>query len=61
MLEYMGTKEAARRWGYTEATIRKWCRDKVIKTAEHDKEGSPWRIPANEKCPKKIKCINKEL
>ena len=51
----MGTKEAAQRWGYTEETIRKWCRSGMLKTAEQDKKGSPWRISVNEKCPKKIK------
>lgn len=54
-MEYMGTKEAAKKWGYSQATIAKWCREGIIKTAEHDKAGSPWRIPFNEKCPRKSK------
>lgn len=58
-MEYMGTKEAAKRWGYTQATVSKWCRNKLIKTAEQDKTGSPWRIPVNTECPKKIKSINR--
>ena len=58
-MEYMGTKEAAEKWGYTAQTIRRWCKDKVIKTAEQDASGSPWRIPINEPCPKKIKKSSK--
>ncbi|MCD7761034.1 MAG: helix-turn-helix domain-containing protein [Clostridiales bacterium] len=54
-MEYMGTKEAAERWGYAQATISKWCREGVISTAEQDTKGSPWRIPINEKCPGKRK------
>lgn len=51
----MGTKQAAEKWGYTEDTIRKWCREKLIPNATQDRPGSPWHIPANAKCPKKIK------
>nr|QGT50979.1 hypothetical protein Firmicute1046_0550 [uncultured Firmicutes bacterium] len=54
-MEYMGTKEAAEKWGYTPSTITKWCRDGIIKDAEHDDKGSPWRIPINTECPRKIK------
>lgn len=54
-MEYMGTTEASKQWGYTKATISKWCRDGLIKDAEQDKKGSPWRIPINATCPKKIK------
>lgn len=54
-MEFMGTKEAQDRWGYTKATISKWCRDGLIEGAEQDKKGSPWRIPINASCPKKIK------
>ena len=52
-MEYMGTKEAAERWGYSQSTISKWCREGLISTAEQDEKGSPWRIPINEECPKK--------
>lgn len=29
-MEYMGTKEAAEKWGYTKGTISKWCREGKI-------------------------------
>lgn len=51
----MGTKEASEKWGYTQATISKWCRDGLIPNATHDKPNSPWHIPKDSKCPKKIK------
>ncbi len=51
----IGVKEAARLWGYTEGTIRKWCQQGLIPNATQDKKGSPWHIPKDAKCPKKIK------
>lgn len=48
----MGTKQAAEKWGYSEETIRKWCRSGLIPNATQDKPGSPWHIPSNAKCPK---------
>lgn len=51
----MGTKEASEKWGYPQTTISRWCRDGLIKGATHDKEGSPWHIPKDAKCPKPIK------
>lgn len=51
----MGTKEAAERWGYTQETIRKWCIQGKIPNATQDKKGSPWHIPVDSVCPKKIK------
>ncbi len=27
-MEYMGAKEAAEKWEYSEVTIRKWCKMK---------------------------------
>ena len=51
----MGTKEAAEKWGYTQATISSWCRQGIIENAEQDSKGSPWRIPINTECPKKEK------
>lgn len=54
MDEIMGTKEAAELWGYSQATIRKWCILKLI-DAEQDDKGSPWHIPKDAKCPKPIK------
>ena len=54
----MGTKAASEKWGYTQETIRKWCADGLIKGATQDKKGSPWHIPVDAECPKRIK--NKE-
>ncbi len=51
-MEYMGTKEAAEKWGYKQSTISAMCRDKVIQGAEHDAPGSPWRIPVDTPNPK---------
>lgn len=51
----MGTKAAAEKWGYTQETIRKWCADGLIQGATQDKKGSPWHIPVDAECPKKIK------
>ncbi len=55
MSDSMGTKEAAEKWGYTQATISKWCRLKLIKDATQDSKGSPWHIPKDAVCPRKIK------
>ena len=55
MAETMGTLEASEKWGYSQATIRKWCAAGLIKGARQDKEGSPWHIPKDAKCPKQIK------
>ncbi len=44
-MEFMGTKAASEKWGYSQATISKWCREKKIDGAEQDKPGTPWRIP----------------
>lgn len=52
MSDSMGTKEAADLWGYTQATISKWCREGKIKGAEQDAHGSPWHIPKDAECPK---------
>ncbi len=54
-MEYMGTKEAAEKWGYAQTTISTWCRLGKIEKAEQDKKGSPWRIPVNAACPNKLK------
>lgn len=54
MADY-GTLYFSKKWGYTQATIQKWCRDGLIKNATHDKPGSPWHIPKETQCPKKIK------
>lgn len=51
MADTMGTKEAAERWGYPQATISKWCRQNKIPGAEQDRNGSPWHIPKDAVCP----------
>ena len=55
MADSMGTKEASDQWGYTKATIAKWCRDGLIPNATQDGVGSPWHIPKDAKCPRPIK------
>ena len=52
-MEFMGTKEASERWGMSQANIAKLCREGKISGAEHDKKGSPWRIPINTPKPMK--------
>ncbi|MCI8781591.1 MAG: helix-turn-helix domain-containing protein [Lachnospiraceae bacterium] len=44
---YMGTSEASEKWGCSQATISKLCREGKIKGAEQDGKGKPWRIPAD--------------
>lgn len=56
----MGTKEAAEKWGYSQATVRKWCKDGLISGATHDGDYSPWHIPKDAKCPKKNKNTKEE-
>ena len=55
MSDSVSTREKAREWGYTEDTVRKWCREGKIDGADQDRKGSPWRIPKDAKCPSKIK------
>ena len=50
----MGTKEAAEKWGVTQSTVAKWCREgKITPQPTQDKIGSPWNISTNAKPPKK--------
>ena len=58
MSEAMGTREASKKWGYTPATISKWCREGLIPNVNQDKPGSSWHIPKDAKCPKPIKQRN---
>ena len=48
MSEYMSTDEAARLWGVSRETVRKWCRKGSLKSGtspcEQDRPGTPWRI-----------------
>ena len=54
-MEFMGTKQASEKWGYSQSTISNWCRNGDIKDDEQDKKGCPWRIPINAECPRPIK------
>ena len=49
----IGTKEAAKRAGVTQETVRRWCKAGLIPGATQDKEGSPWHIPQDFTPPKK--------
>lgn len=57
LADSIGTKEASERWGYSQGTISKWCREGKIEGASHDGEGSPWHIPKNAECPRIIKTM----
>lgn len=52
----MGTKEASKKWGVSQATVQKWCRDGKIKPQPtQDKKGSSWHIPQDAIPPIKVK------
>lgn len=55
MSDSVGTKQKSEEWGYSMSTISNWCRKGLIEGANQDKEGSPWHIPKEAKCPKPIK------
>lgn len=41
----METKEAAEKWGVSQATVQKWCKERKIQPPPtQDKKGSPWHI-----------------
>lgn len=52
---FMGTKEAYEKWGISQATISRWCREGKIEGAEQDAKGSPWRIPVDAVPPERKK------
>ncbi len=55
-MTYMSVKETAEKWGYSEDTICKWCKQGLIKaTVGAEKKSGRWQIPENAQCPKKIK------
>ena len=55
----MGTKEASEKWGVTQATVTKWCRErKIFPLPTQDKKGSPWHIEPTATHPKKRKGEN---
>lgn len=49
MSDFMGTKEAAEKWGCNQSEVAKWCREGKILNAE--KKDGVWQIPKDEKCP----------
>lgn len=55
-MQYLSVKEIALKWGYSESTIRKWCRDGLIRvTVGAKKKNGHWLIPSEAQCPKRIK------
>ena len=57
----MGTKEASEKWGVSQATVQKWCREgKIFPQPTQDKKGSSWHIAKNA-TPLKAKNNKKEI
>lgn len=55
-MEYMTVKEASKLWGYSESTIRDWCKnDKIVLMLRAEKVANRWRIPKGASCPKPLK------
>lgn len=51
MSDKMSTKTFAEKWGCTQVQVSEWCRNGLIKGAEQDHKGTPWRIPIDSKPP----------
>ena len=60
MGDFVGTAVIAELWDCKQSTITKWCREGKIVGAEQDRVNSPWRIPADAKCPTERKRKEKE-
>lgn len=55
-MEYITVKDAAEKWGYSESTIRKWCKAGLLSImCKAEKKDGHWKIPASAECPKPIK------
>lgn len=55
-MNYITVKEAAERWGYSQSTIQKWCRQGLLSAiCKAEKVSGRWQIPANVECPKTAK------
>ena len=55
-MQYLSVKDVSLKWGYSEATIRTWCRKGLINiTVGAEKRNGHWQIPSNAQCPKKLK------
>lgn len=59
-MQYLTVKETARKWGYSEGTICRWCREGKIKvTIGAEKKNGHWQIPSDAPCPKIAKTKQK--
>lgn len=55
-MQYLSVKEVAKKWGFSEETVRKWCREGIITvTVGAEKKSGRWQIPAEAECPKQKK------
>lgn len=55
-IQFMGTTEAAEKWGYSQRQIQEWCRnEKICFTIKAEKINNRWIIPKNAECPKPIR------
>ena len=55
-MNYITTKEASKKWGYSEDTIRKWCKNGLLSVVcEAEKISGRWQIPSTAQCPKPLK------
>ena len=55
-MDYISVSEASKRWGYSESTIRNWCKKGTVSvTCKAVKKSGRWQIPADAVCPKTIK------
>ncbi len=58
-MQYLSVKEVAEKWGYSEDTIRKWCREGLISiTVRAEKKSGRWQIPADAQFPRIKKNIH---
>ena len=51
MADSIVTKDIANKWGVTQATVSKWCRDEKNKGAEQDEKRNTWYIPKDVALP----------
>lgn len=51
----LGVSAFAEKYGVSEDTVRRWCREGKIHGAEQDAKGKPWRIPEDAVPPKSKK------
>lgn len=59
-MEYITVREASEKWGYSEAMIRKWCKNGILSVEyKAEKKGGRWQIPKNAECPRKLKAKEK--